>query len=53
SLVRFSSDLGLVVGPYLTGALADAFGYGTPFIVLPAVMLAAAVVALRTIPRSA
>lgn len=46
-LVRFSSDLGLVVGPFLTGALADAFGYGTPFIALPAMLLATALVALR------
>jgi MFS family permease len=47
SLVRFSSDLGLVIGPYLTGALADAFGYGAPFIALPAVMLVTALFALR------
>jgi MFS family permease len=46
SLVRFSSDLGLVIGPYLTGALADAFGYGAPFIALPAVMLATAAAAM-------
>lgn len=34
-LVRLSRDLGLVVGPYVTGALADVWGYGTPFVVLP------------------
>ncbi len=34
-LVRLSSDLGLVVGPYLTGAIADWQGYGAPFIALP------------------
>jgi hypothetical protein len=44
--VRFSSDLGLVIGPYLTGSLADAFGYGAPFIALPAVMLATAAAAM-------
>lgn len=47
SLVRFSSDLGLVVGPYLTGALSDAFGYGTPFIALPLVMFVTALFALQ------
>ncbi|GIW04786.1 MAG: MFS transporter [Thermomicrobiales bacterium] len=34
-LVRLSGDLGLVVGPYLTGALADWRGYHTPFLALP------------------
>jgi MFS family permease len=52
SMVRFSSDLGLVIGPYLTGALSDAFGYGTPFIALPAVMLVTALFALRQTMRA-
>ncbi len=34
-LVRLSGDLGLVVGPYLTGALADWRGYHIPFFALP------------------
>lgn len=46
-LVRFSSDLGLVVGPYLTGALADAFGYKAPFVALPLLMLVASAFAFR------
>jgi len=46
-LVRFTSDLGLVVGPYLTGALSDAFGYAAPFLVLPVMMLIASAVALQ------
>lgn len=31
-MVRFSSDLGLVVGPFVAGALADQFGYRAPFV---------------------
>jgi MFS family permease len=46
-LVRFTSDLGLVVGPYLTGALSDRYGYASPFIALPVIMLAASLLALR------
>ena len=48
-LVRFTSDLGLVVGPYLTGALSDAFGYGAPFLALPILLAAASVVALQQV----
>ena len=44
--------LGLVVGPYVIGALSDAFGYRTPFVVLP---IATAIVVILTargrIPR--
>lgn len=47
SLVRFSSDLGLVVGPYVTGALTDAFGYGAPFVGMPLLLACAAVYALH------
>jgi MFS family permease len=46
-LVRLSSDLGLVLGPYATGALSDAFGYRTPFVALPIVTTVAVVLALR------
>jgi MFS transporter, Spinster family, sphingosine-1-phosphate transporter len=46
-LVRFTSDLGLVIGPYLTGALSDAFGYGAPFVALPLMMLSAIAIAVR------
>ena len=46
-MVRLSSDLGLVLGPYVTGALSDAFGYRTPFIALPIVTAVAVILALR------
>jgi len=46
-MVRLSSDLGLVVGPYVTGALSDAFGYRTPFLALPIVTVGAVILALR------
>jgi len=48
-LVRFTSDLGLVIGPYLTGARSDAFGYGAPFLALPVMMLIASAVALQQV----
>ena len=48
-LVRFSSDLGLVIGPFVTGALSDAFGYRTPFIVLPVVMAIASLYAFQQV----
>jgi MFS family permease len=35
-LVRFSTDVGLVVGPFAVGALADLFGVAAPFGVLAA-----------------
>lgn len=44
-MVRLSSDVGLVVGPYVAGVLQDAAGYGAPFAVLP-VISALAVLAL-------
>jgi MFS family permease len=46
-LVRLSSDLGLVLGPYATGALSDAFGYRTPFVALPIVTAVAVILAVR------
>lgn len=44
--LRFSSDLGIVVGPYATGKLADHFGYGAPFVALTAMMALTALAAL-------
>jgi DHA1 family bicyclomycin/chloramphenicol resistance-like MFS transporter len=38
SMVRFSSDFGLVVGPYATGVISDQFGYRAPFVALPIMM---------------
>jgi hypothetical protein len=35
-MVRLTSDLGLVVGPYLVGRLVDAAGVAAPFTVLAA-----------------
>jgi DHA1 family bicyclomycin/chloramphenicol resistance-like MFS transporter len=46
-MVRLSSDLGLVLGPFATGTLSDAFGYRTPFIALPIVTGIAVILALR------
>lgn len=46
-LVRLSSDLGLVLGPYAAGVLSDALGYGAPFVALPALTAGAAVIAWR------
>ncbi len=40
--LRQTSDLGLVVGPIVGGALADSFSYSAPFIVYPILMLMAA-----------
>jgi DHA2 family methylenomycin A resistance protein-like MFS transporter len=40
-VVRLSSDLGLVIGPWVAGTLADAFGYNAPFLALPSLMLIA------------
>jgi MFS transporter, DHA1 family, multidrug resistance protein len=34
-LVRLSSDLGLVIGPIVAGAMQDVLGYGAPFVALP------------------
>lgn len=42
-LLRLSSDLGLVVGPVVAGAVADWQGYGAPFVLLPAIMTLATV----------
>ncbi len=42
-LLRLSSDMGLVVGPVVAGAVADWQGYGAPFVLLPAIMALATV----------
>jgi DHA1 family multidrug resistance protein-like MFS transporter len=46
-MVRLSSDLALVLGPYATGTLADAFGYRAPFVALPIVTAAAVILVAR------
>ncbi len=40
--LRQTSDLGLVVGPLVGGAIADSFSYSAPFIAYPILMLGAA-----------
>lgn len=42
--LRQASDLGLVIGPIAAGAIADTFGYRTPFIAFPLLMILAALV---------
>lgn len=49
--VRLSSDVGMVVGPALAGALADAAGVEAPFVVLGVLALVAMVGALATTRR--
>ncbi len=39
--LRQTSDLGLVVGPVVGGAIADSFSYSAPFIAYPILMLGA------------
>ncbi len=51
-LLRFSSDLGLVVGPVFAGALVDWFGYRTPYIALPLMLLVSAVLASKLVRGS-
>jgi len=46
SSLRQTSDLGLVVGPIVGGALADSFSYNAPFIAYPILMLGAAAVGM-------
>lgn len=40
--LRQTSDLGLVVGPLVGGAIADSFSYSAPFIAYPILMVGAA-----------
>lgn len=51
-MVRFTSDIGLVVGPAAVGVLADAAGVAAPFAVLALVTAGAAVAARWTSSRS-
>ena len=44
--LRQTSDLGLVVGPIVGGAIADSFSYSAPFIAYPILMLGAAAVGM-------
>jgi MFS transporter, DHA1 family, multidrug resistance protein len=46
-MVRFSSDVGLVVGPVAVGALADVLGVASPFVVLSALTALFALVLWR------
>lgn len=39
--LRQTSDLGLVIGPIVAGAMVDAFGYTVPFVVFPMLMVVA------------
>jgi MFS family permease len=48
--LRLCSDLGLVIGPFLAGTLADAYGYGAPFVVFP-IMMGCAAAARLLIPE--
>ena len=56
SSLRQTSDLGLVVGPIVGGAIADSFSYSSPFIAYPILMLGAAAVGILVpgvlMPRS-
>jgi MFS family permease len=52
SLVRLSSDLGLVLGPVAIGLLADQFGLRAPFLALPTMMGVAAVIAALLMIRA-
>ena len=47
-MVRFSSDIGLVIGPAAVGALADLFGVAAPFAVLAALTTGFALLIWRT-----
>ncbi len=49
--LRLSSDLGLVVGPLLAGLVADRYGFGAPFQVLPVLMLLALAMAIFNIRK--
>jgi hypothetical protein len=50
-MMRLSSDIGLVVGPWVSGALMDAAGYGAPFAVLPLISIGAALFFWRGVGR--
>ena len=50
-MVRLTSDVGLVVGPVAVGALADAYGVATPFVMLAACSAAGAIIAFGALMR--
>jgi MFS family permease len=50
-IMRLSSDIGLVVGPWVSGALMDAVGYGAPFAILPLISIGAALFFWRGVGR--
>jgi MFS family permease len=50
-MLRVSGDIGLVVGPFVSGRLMDALGYGTPFAILPLITIGAALYFWRGIGR--
>jgi MFS family permease len=50
-MMRLSSDIGLVVGPWVSGALMDAIGYGAPFAILPVISIGAALFFWRGVGR--
>jgi MFS family permease len=58
-LMRFSGDLGLVIGPFAVGMIADILGYRSPFLVLPVLTIAGTMLTLvrlrahRRMPRHA
>jgi MFS family permease len=50
-MLRVSGDIGLVVGPFVSGRLMDAMGYGTPFAILPVITIGAALFFWRGVGR--
>jgi len=52
-LMRLTCDLGLVIGPFAVGALADSFGYRAPFFVVPALSVVPILAAMRRPTQSA
>ena len=50
-MLRVSGDIGLVVGPFVSGRLMDAAGYGTPFAILPLITIGAAIFFWRGVGR--
>jgi MFS family permease len=50
-LLRISGDLGLVIGPFVSGRLMDMAGYGAPFALLPVITIGAALFFWRGVGR--
>ena len=51
-LLRLTCDLGLVIGPFAVGALADSYGYRAPFVVLPILSIVPILLAFRRSPAA-